>query len=124
MESVLLVEYHLLLRNALKDLLARHGFGAVLTADNPVEAIKQIAQYAPQIIVLDTLIPKIEGFYLSEMLRALAPQSKIVLLIENTDAEYRAAAQSCGADAFIAKSALTQELPRILRQWQQHPIRE
>ncbi len=116
MESVLLIEYHALLRDALKDLLARHGYRAVLEASNPVEAVMQIAQRAPQIIVLDTLVPYVEGFYLSQILRALAPQSKIILLIENGDAEYCKAAQSSGADAFVAKTLLAHELPRLLAQ--------
>ena len=114
MESVLLIEYHLLLRNALKDLLARNGFRTVLEAANPIDAVKQIRRGAPGIIVLDTLVPELEGFYLSQILRALAPQSKIVLLIENGEAEYRQAAQASGADAFVDKAVLANELPRVL----------
>ncbi len=114
MESVLLIEYHLLLRNALKDLLARHGFRTVTEAANPIEAVKQIVRSAPHIIVLDTLVPELEGFYLSQLLRALSPQSKIVLLIENGEAEYRQAAQASGADAFVDKATLVNELPRVL----------
>jgi DNA-binding NarL/FixJ family response regulator len=117
-ESVLLVESHGLLRSALKELLAGSGFGTVLEACNPIEALLHIVGRSPRIIVLDTVIPEMEGFYLGQMLRELSPQSKIVVLLENTDAHYLAAVRSSGADAFVAKSKLTLELPLLLNRWQ------
>ncbi len=118
MEQVLLIECHPLLRSALQDLLARNGFACVLVASTPVEAVREALKQSPRIIVLDTTVPEMEGFYLSHMLRELAPQSKIVLLLENTGADYQAAVRSSGADAFVSKSALTQELPLLLTEWQ------
>ncbi len=117
MEQVLLIECHDLLRRAILELLARCGFEQVLEAADPVEAVQHVMRRSPRMIVLDTLIPEMEGFCLSQMLRELAPHSKIVLLLENTAAPYQAAAQASGADAFIAKAALSQELPPLLARW-------
>ncbi len=117
MSGVLLVEAHGLLRTALEDLLAGSGFDSVLIATDPLEAVQQTVRRAPRIIVLDTLVPEMEGFCLSQMLRELAPQSKIVLLIENAGQEYQQAARTSGADAFVAKSELAVNLPRLLTQW-------
>ncbi len=119
MEQVLLIECHELLRRALQDLLARSGFSSICEAADPIAAVRQTIRQAPHIIVLDTTVREMEGFYLSQMLRALAPQSKIVLLLEKIDADYQAAARSSGADAIVAKSALAQELPPLLTHWQQ-----
>ncbi len=119
MEQVLLIECHELLRSALQGLLARSGFNSIGEAADPIAAVRQTIQQAPQIIVLDTTVREMEGFYLGRMLRALAPQSKIVLLLDNVDADYQAAARSSGADAMICKSALALELPELLSHWQQ-----
>ncbi len=118
MDHVLLIECHELLRSALVELLARSGFSCVLEAADPIAAVRQTIDQPPRIIVLDTTVREMEGFYLSQMLRELAPQSKIVLLLEKIDADYQAAARSSGADAFVSKSVLALELPQLLTQWQ------
>ncbi len=117
MDPVLLIECHPLMRRALQDLLASIGFTCVLSASSPIEAVKQAIKQVPHIIVLDVNVPEMEGFYLSHMMRELSPQSKIILLLENTDPDYQAAVRSSGADAFVNKMALPQELPRLLQQW-------
>ncbi len=118
MHRVLLIECHQLLRSALQELIARSGFDTILEAANPLEAVQQTIRWAPHIIVLDTIVPELQGFSLTERLRQLAPDSKIVLLLENTGSEYEQAVRASGADAFVSRSALAFELPLLLQQWQ------
>ncbi len=118
MDRILLVECHQLLRSVLQELIAHSGFDSIVEATNPLEAVQQTIACSPQIIVLDTIIPELQGFSLSEKLRQLAPHSKIVLLLENTGAEYQEAVRASGADAFVGKSTLALELPLLLQQWQ------
>jgi DNA-binding NarL/FixJ family response regulator len=122
MQSVLLIEGHQLLRNALKNLLVQSGIEIVLEASDPLEAIKQTVGRSPQIIVLDIFVLQMEGLYLTQILRTLAPRSKIVLLLENTGPDYQAAVKLSGADAFVDKSTLTEDLPPLVKEFQHESL--
>lgn len=124
-DEVLLVEGHRLLRGALRELLAHSGMNAVIEVADPVEAVQQTVGAAPRIIVLETTWLELKGIWLSRVLRAIAPQSKIVLLVDESWQRDADAARESGADAFVAKHALSEKLPPILAQWQtreQQPV--
>ncbi|MBI3537131.1 MAG: response regulator [Chloroflexi bacterium] len=117
MDSVLLVEGHRQMRSALKALIAASGFAEVVEAIDPIEAIVKTNLLAPRLIVLETTWQQMNGMYLSRMLRELAPQSNIVLLVDE-EWEMDADAQiASGANACIAKNVLLDQLPRALEKW-------
>lgn len=105
------------MRHAVKDLLMHNGFGCILEANDPIRAVGQIRQLTPSTIILDTTWREVNGLWFARLLRELAPQSKIILLLDDSRPEYEDAARSSGADAYIPKNALTNELARILNQW-------
>lgn len=106
-----------MMRNALKDLLAQNGFDSVDEAIDPIEAVGKASRICPHIIILDTAWPEIKGVYLSRILRQVSPQSKIVLLVDNSWKDDQEATHSSGADAWVSKNVLTEELPQILETW-------
>ncbi len=117
MEHVLLIEGHRMMRSALKDLLTQSGFDSVDEAIDPIEAVGKAMRICPHIIVLDTTWPEIKGVYLSRILRLVSPQSKIVLLVDNSWKDDQEITRSSDADAWVAKTVLTKELPQILDTW-------
>ncbi len=117
MAEILLIEGHRLMRSALRDLVTQSGCESVAEAFDPAEAVHQTRRQSPQIIILDSNWQEFGGLYLSRILRELAPESKILLLVDDSRLADAETARSSGADAFVAKNALTQELPPILRQW-------
>ncbi len=122
MNQVLIVESHELLRSALKDLLAAR-FDSILEACDPVEAVQHAVRESPRTIVLDTLVPEMEWFSLSQMLREISPGSLIVLLLDKSDAQYEQAAAASGANGFVVKSEVARQLPLLLEQWDRGPGR-
>lgn len=117
MGNVLLIEGHRQMRTALKDLLARNGCRAITEAEDPIEGIRQVIGNRPPIIILDTAWPEVNGVWLTRVFRLLAPETKILLLLEDNRHDYQEAARLSGADAFLARSALATELTPLLSRW-------
>ncbi len=119
MGLVLLIESHRLMRGAIISLLAQNGREVVEEAADPIEGVQKILWQTPNVIVLDSTLPDINGFWFSRLLRVLAPQSRIVLLVDDGTSNDLETARSNGADACVNKTLLTQELPQVLAQWKQ-----
>ncbi len=111
MKKVLIVEDEEFLIRALKDNLEVEGC-SVDTASNGAEAIERVRANHPDIILLDLLMPKQDGFYvLGEMKNNPAWKLIPVVVLSNLggDAEIKRALEM-GADDYFVKS--------------QHPIEE
>ena len=117
MGHVLLIEGHRLMRSAIIGLLAQSGHQVIEEAADPLEGVRRILWQPPRVMIVDTVWPEIKGIWLSRFLRELAPQSKIVLLVDDSLCDDPEAARSSGADAFVAKEMLSKELTPILAQW-------
>ena len=111
MNRVLVVEDEEFLVRALKDNLESEGC-AVDAAMNGEEAMEQLRKSRPNIILLDLLMPKKDGFYVLEEVKK-NPEWKLipVIILSNLggDAEIKRALEM-GADDYFVKS--------------QHPIEE
>jgi DNA-binding response OmpR family regulator len=111
MYNVLIVEDENFLIRALEDNLICEGY-AVDIAKNGEEAVKKIKEKKPDIILLDLLMPKKDGFYaLGEIKKN--PQWKLIpiIVLSNLGEEIAIKrAMDMGADDYLVKS--------------QHPIDE
>lgn len=111
MNHILIVEDEEFLITALKDNLEAEGW-AVDTAQNGEEAMERIKKERPNLILLDLLMPKRDGFYVLEEVKK-NPEWKLIpiIVLSNLggDAEIKRALK-IGADDYFVKS--------------QHPIEE
>lgn len=75
------------------------------TADNGFDAGQKIAEIQPTLVVLDLMLPGIDGFKICASIRAndKLKDTKILAISGNTEPEYRTKALDAGADAFLAK---------------------
>lgn len=91
----------------------------VASTSNPAEAVELCRRFTPDVCVLDISMPELTGLQLIPMLREVRPDVKTVILTSHSDASYREAAMDVGADGFVVKTRLVDELvPTILRQHQ------
>lgn len=84
--------------------LMRRGFD-VITGYSGKDALAQIQQVRPDLILLDVMMPKMDGFWLCRVLKA-DPQLRdvpIMFLSARDDAEARAEARQSGGTAYVAK---------------------
>jgi two-component system, chemotaxis family, chemotaxis protein CheY len=77
--KVFLVEDSLDLRFLYRLILEQAGYHLVGEASSGAEALEQLPDLAPDIIVLDLLLPDFHGFELIDRFRALLPGVRIVL---------------------------------------------
>lgn len=105
--TILLAEDNKFLRRAAEGILRRHGF-TVLTAADGEEALKLAQSSAPDLILLDIMMPKMNGF---DVLRALkrepATSSIPVIVLSNLDQQNDVAtARELGAVGYWMKAGV------------------
>ncbi len=118
--TVLLVEDEESLRLVLRDLLERDGFTVVEAADG-IAALDEIDRSAPDAIVLDLNLPRLDGYGVLARLRSRpgTQEIPIVVLTAKADEENEVRVFESGADDFLTKPfrprALTARLRALLR---------
>jgi two-component system response regulator MprA len=112
---VLVVDDERAVRESLERALALHGF-EVVTAAEGLEALRVIQSDAPPaVIVLDILMPGVDGLQLTRRLRADARQTPILLLTARDQIEHRVEGLETGADDYLVKPFALDELVARLR---------
>lgn len=102
----------------LEDLLAREGFGNVLSTTEPDQVADLYAAFDPDLILLDLLMPGTDGFaVLDQLARLRAPDDFRPVLVLTADAtiEAKRRALALGARDFLTKPFDTIEA--MLRIW-------
>jgi DNA-binding NarL/FixJ family response regulator len=102
-------------RRALQALLAAHaGFEVVGDASNGEEAIARVADLQPDVVLLDVRMPGLGGIAATAHIKSRWPAIRVV--VHSMAIEHRDEALAAGADAFVPKSVLPDELVRALQQ--------
>jgi DNA-binding NarL/FixJ family response regulator len=114
---VLLVDDHLAVRRTLRALLTEVSVGVCGEAENGRQAIDKASELQPDVVVLDLVMPEMNGLEAAYEIRRRAPSSKIILLsLHYAPQDGLALANALGANAFVHKSALANDLvPTIAR---------
>jgi DNA-binding response OmpR family regulator len=120
---VLLVEDHQDVRDMYADYLKFSGF-SVIAASNGAEGVDAARSEHPDLILMDATMPGIDGWEATRLLKADAATRDIpiLMLTAHVFSEYQTRARDVGADGFIAKPCLPDELVReitvALDRWQ------
>ena len=109
MSRILIIEDELPMRTALSDCLERQGHRVLLAADGAAGLDKAL-QEKPDLILLDVMMPKLDGFALCAELRRLANPVPVLILTAKGRVEDRVRGLDLGADDFLAKPFSRDEL--------------
>jgi len=71
---------------------------------NGSEAIKKAEELKPHVILLDLSLPTLNGFDVARRILELAPESKIIVLSQETSLEVVAVAMKLGASGYVFKT--------------------
>lgn len=109
-----------LLRLGLKDA----GF-SVATAANGVEALHQARDIRPDLLVLDLVLPELDGFAVCEALKRDAETAAIpIIVITGLSSEFtRYAGLEAGADAYVTKPVTPADLVSKINECLSRPPR-
>ncbi|MFM7602570.1 MAG: response regulator transcription factor [Pseudanabaena sp.] len=117
MSTVLVVEDSVTQREMIEDLLKGSGL-TVKTAGDGVEALEQIQGSCPDIVVMDIVMPRMNGYELCRRIKTDPKTERVpVVMCSSKDEEFdRYWGMKQGADAYIAKPFQPQELVGTVKQ--------
>lgn len=104
-KKILLVEDDAALANVYKTRLEMEGFD-VHQVDNGEDALTSAISYSPDLIVLDVMMPKINGFDVLDLLRTRPETAdvRVIMLTALSQAKDKERAEKLGADDYLVKS--------------------
>ena len=74
------------------------------------EGLKQIKQLQPDIIILDLVLPEVNGFDVLSQTHQLSPKSKVLIVSTMADSHYKKKAMNLGAVGYLDKPFTKVEL--------------
>src|SRR5271165_6725755 len=111
---LLVVDDEASVREALALVLDLSGF-EVATAVDGNEAIRTLAVDSPDAVILDVLMPGLDGLEVCRRMRAVGDRTPVLMLTARTEVSERVAGLEAGADDYLAKPFAREELIARLR---------
>jgi len=100
-------------RQSLRVLLSTWAqVGEVREAADGLEALAVVEAFRPDVVLMDALMPEMDGLEATRQIKARWPETRVVMLSMYSD--YGAAAFLAGAESFVTKGDLVVELRAIL----------
>ena len=105
-----------MLRESLHDWLENIIPGAsVLCTASVEEALVTLAEAVPDLVLMDIVLPGMNGIEGTRRMHERAPALPVVMLSIFDDRAHVAEAMAAGAVAFVSKRRMRSELPNVLR---------
>ena len=114
--TILVVDDEQATREILQIILEMEGF-TVFTAEDGLDALAKIAAQPPDLIILDVMMPNMDGLTLCQRLRAQPETAGIVIVMLSGNSQDKAitAGLNAGANAFLSKPVEMQTLLAQMR---------
>lgn len=115
-ESILVVDDEPMARTLLRLMLVRAGF-EVIEAEDGYDALEKLKNSLPDAMILDVMMPGIDGFHVCEAVRGNLDLSElpIIMLSAKTDTDSVNRGLSVGANRYLTKPISPEELTRQVR---------
>ncbi|SMQ18062.1 two-component system, OmpR family, response regulator MprA [Streptomyces sp. Ag82_O1-12] len=111
---MLLAEDDRAIRNALERALTLEGYQVMAVADG-VEALAQAHRNRPDVLLLDVMMPGIDGLQVCRVLRAEGDRTPVLMLTALVETADRIAGLDAGADDYVVKPFDVEEVFARLR---------
>jgi two-component system nitrate/nitrite response regulator NarL len=113
--KILIADDHPVVRKGLQSCLAKQErLKLVGEASDGEEALKKTRELAPDVVLMDISMPRMNGLAVTELLRKDCPDVKILVLSVHSNKEYVFRIIQAGAHGFISKEAPPGELLRAI----------
>ena len=104
-------------RRMLRHMLELDGFQVVAEAGSAAGALAQVADADPDVVVIDYMMPDVDGLEAAHQVRALRPDQVIILYSAFIDREVQRRADEIGIDVCVNKleglESLEREIARV-----------
>ncbi len=113
---VMIVDDHPLVRGGLRSLLERTGeFVVVGEASDGYEAIEMATRYAPDVILLDVAMPRLNGTDAAQYILEKLPSAGVIMLSMHADESYVLRALKSGARGYLLKASPESDVLAAIR---------
>lgn len=109
LSRLLVIEDERAMRTALEDCLQAEGY-RVLSAADGASGLERAVTEKPDLILLDVMLPRLDGFAVCQELRRLGHATPILLLTAKGQVDDRVTGLDVGADDYLVKPFSTEEL--------------
>lgn len=109
MSRILIIDDEYAMRRALEDALAADGHRPLTAADGASGLERALAE-KPDLVLLDVMMPKLDGFAVARELRRLGFTAPLLMLTAKGAVEDRVHGLDAGADDYLPKPFSTEEL--------------
>jgi PAS domain S-box-containing protein len=108
---VLVVDDHEVVRRGVRSLISRDSRYEICgEAADGQDAIEKARELKPDLIVMDISMPRLNGLEAAPLLRAILPQSEILILSQHDSPEMVRQAVKAGARGYVVKSSIAKDL--------------
>ncbi len=114
--SILLADDHQIVRQGLKVLLEREGLEVVGEAADGHEAVQLAARLRPDVVVVDFVMPLLNGMDAAVQIHRMSPATKTILLTMYTEDQYVLEALRNGLRGYVIKTQAAADLVRAIRE--------
>ena len=90
-------------------------FAVVATAADGLEAVEQARALAPDIVLMDLRMPRLEGAEATRQVLDIRPETRVLVLTTYADDEFLFPALQAGARGYLTKDATAEEIEQAVR---------
>ena len=101
-EKILIIDDDVLLLKLIEKSMEERGYNAILCS-NPFEAIKYLNEGDISLVILDMILPDIDGLKMTKAIRKVDPFIPIIIISVKNDLETKINTLKMGADDYITK---------------------
>jgi len=106
------VAYRYILRQIVQ---TQPQWSIVVEASNGLEATRLVAQYAPDVVLMDVSMPLMNGIEATRQIKQTAPNTRVIIFSGYKDEELRRESLQAGADYYLLKEDLdTNSLTQLI----------
>lgn len=115
--TVALADDHNIVRQGLRKLLeTEQGLQVVGEASDGLEAAQMVENLRPDILVVDVMMPGMNGLEVTRQVRKRSPKTRVIVLSMHADNGYVLEALRSGAKGYVLKESVVEELVQAIHQ--------
>ena len=111
----MLADDHTMVRQGLRSLLEKSGIAVVGEAANGHDAIRTAVELAPDVLVMDVAMPRLNGVEATARIAKEAPSTRVLMLSMHDAEEYVHRAIGAGASGYLLKGSGIADLVAAVR---------